>query len=308
MLTIGLGALIAAPLLLGGIGVLLTRRVETVERALAPWSPDTRFVDTRSGRVHGLDLRPPDPSVAPETILLIHGTARSIADWQEGLAHRLARAHRVVAFDEYGNGLSDRLPWGRNGIALWARQAVDVLDALGIERVTVVGHSSGGCVAAILAADHPERVTRAVFLGHGTAMDPAQIVPLLPGIGEIALARTRVFGDTFSPEHAQRQAAAFAISGTRAALLTYLRRQYTLDGLRLVTGTYEQITVPVLQVHGSRDASIPIDAARRLGARLRDTRFVELADTGHDVHIEAREALAVAIESFLEATTPGGSP
>ena len=41
-------------------------------------------------------------------ILLVHGTGRSVADWQEGFAERLARCYRVVAFDYYGHGLSDR--------------------------------------------------------------------------------------------------------------------------------------------------------------------------------------------------------
>ena len=299
-----LGAPAAFVALLVLAGSLLARRLEPVERAAAPSDPETRFLATRSGRVHVLDLGPTGGAAGGEPILLIHGTGRSIADWQEGLAGRLARSHRVVAFDEYGNGLSDRPPWGRNGIALWARQAVDVLDALGIPRATVVGHSAGGCVAAILAADHPERVARAVFLGHGTAMDPTQIVPILPGVGEVALARMRIFSTLFSAEHERRLAAAYEIRGTRASLLTYLRRQYTIDGIRLVTGTYEAIEAPVLQVHGTLDASIPIAAARRLTPRLRQVRFVAVEGIGHDVHVEAPETLAAAIEDFVVATRP----
>jgi pimeloyl-ACP methyl ester carboxylesterase len=148
--------------LLAAAGAWMSRRFETVERAKAPSDPETRFVETRSGRVHVLDLGEGD-----EVILLLHGTGRSVADWQEGLAPRLARGRRVVAIDYYGHGLSDRAHGLRYGIALWARQAIDVLDALDIERASVVGHSVGGCVAAILTADHPERVDRAVFIGHG---------------------------------------------------------------------------------------------------------------------------------------------
>ena len=189
-------------------------------------------------------------------VLLLHGTGRSVADWQEGLAERLAVDHRVVGFDYYGQGLSDRARPFRNGTALWVEQTLDVIDALGIERVTVVGHSVGGSVTAMFTADHPERVERAVFIGHGMAMDPMQWVPFVPGLGEISMGRTEVFSDVFSPEHARRLAEAYAIRGTRSGLLTYIRRQYTIDGLRLVTGTYEDITRPVLQVHGGRDASI----------------------------------------------------
>jgi pimeloyl-ACP methyl ester carboxylesterase len=157
-------------------------------------------------------------------------------------------------------------------------------------------------VAAILTADHPERVDRAVFIGHGIAMDPIQIVPLIPGFGDIRMASTRIFSDVFSVEHERRLSVAYSIRGTRAALLTFLRRQYTIDGLRLVTGTYEDIRRPVLQVHGTEDASIPISAARKLSSRLNDARFTEVEGVGHDVHVDAPIRLAEAIENFVRET------
>ncbi len=279
-------------------GALMSRRFETLDHADAPSDPETRFVETRSGRVHVLDVGAGEGE-GDGVVLLLHGTGRSVADWQEGVAGLLAARNRVVAIDYYGHGLSDRAHGWRYGIALWARQAIDVLDALGIERVTVVGHSAGGCVAAILTADHPERVDRAVFIGHGIAMDPVQIIPIMPGLGEIRLGRTRIFSDLFSPEHERRLAQAYAIRGTRAALLTYIRRQYTIDGLRLVLATYEDIRRPVLQVHGREDVSIPIGAARKLTPRLRDARFVAVEGVGHDVHIEAPDVLVEAIERFV---------
>jgi pimeloyl-ACP methyl ester carboxylesterase len=158
-------------------------------------------------------------------------------------------------------------------------------------------------VAAILTADHPERVDRAVFIGHGIAMDPMQMVPLMPGFGEIRMARTAIFSDVFSPEHERRLQAAYAIRGTRSALLTFLRRQYTIDGLRLMTGTYEDIVRPVLQVHGTLDASIPIDAGRRLSSRLNNTQFLPIVGVGHDVHVEATDQLADALDAFVSGKT-----
>lgn len=278
------------------VGSIMSLRREPVARAAAPSDPQTRFLVTRSGRTHILDV-----GEGP-VILLMHGTGRSVADWQEGLADRLAKRHRVVGFDYYGHGLSDRAHGLRYGPALWARQALDVLDALEIERVTVVGHSVGGVVAAMFSADHPDRVERSVFIGHGIAMDPMQWVPFVPGLGEIAMGGTAIFSDVFSDAHERRLAAAYAIRGTRAAMLTYIRRQYTIDGFRLLFGTYEDIETPVLQVHGTLDTSIPIDAARALTPRLRDVRFVAVEGASHDVHIDAPDVLVAAIESF-EATT-----
>ena len=96
---------------------------ETVDAPAEPWSPETRFVETRSGRTHVLDVGEGD------VILLTHGSGRSVADWQEGLAAALAETHRAIAFDNYGFGLSDRSHGWRYGNALWEQQAIDVLDS-----------------------------------------------------------------------------------------------------------------------------------------------------------------------------------
>ena len=289
------GILLAGVALVGlwGFGRWRIGHLETGDRPERPWGSETRFLQTRSGRTHILDLG------SGSVILLTHGSGRSIADWQEGLAERLARHHRVIAFDNYGFGLSDRAYHRRYGNALWAQQGIDVLDALEVKRAVIVGHSAGGVVAAYLAADHSERFRGAVFIGHGIAVDPTQWIPLVPVLGELSFAGLEVYGDTFSDLHRQRQLAAYALRGTRAALLTFIRRQFTVDGLRLLGGTYEDITMPVLQVHGSEDASIPVSAARDLSHRLGDSRFVLVEGSSHDVHIDAPDRLAEEIEAFV---------
>jgi pimeloyl-ACP methyl ester carboxylesterase len=240
-----------------------------------------------------------------EPILLVHGSGSNIAEWQEGFADALASEHRVVAFDSYGFGLSDRSHPLQYGLALWARQAVDVLDALEIKSAVVLGHSAGGAVAALLAADHPGRFRGAVFVGHGVTIDPAQFLPLIPGIGEIWAARNETLAVTFSDRdhHRQRMEATYRIRGTRAAFLVFVRRQYTIDGLRLLHA-YEDIQIPVLQVHGALDQSIPIDAGRQLGSRLANSRFVAVSESGHHVHIDSPGRLADEVIAFVAALEP----
>jgi pimeloyl-ACP methyl ester carboxylesterase len=275
-------------------GKLLMNRLEPESdpRLLESWGPETSFLSTRSGEVHLLDIG------EGEVVLLIHGSGRSVADWQDGVAEKLAESNRVVAFDNYGFGLSERNHPGEYGNALWSRQAIDVLDALEIERAVVLGHSAGAITAAILAADHPERFRGVIFTGHGFAMDPAQLVPLIPGIGELQVAQVAVIGDTFSDRHREKAEAAYQIRGTRAAYLTFNRRQYTIDGLRLLGGTYEDIKIPVLQMHGTSDESQSIESARDLSSRLLDTRFVAIDGSGHDIHIDAPDQWVEKVAKF----------
>lgn len=274
------------------IGRMQMAAREEVIRADAPMGLHAKFVETRSGRVHVLDQ-----GEGP-VIMLLHGTGRSIADWQEGLADRLSKSHRVVGIDYYGHGLSDRGFGLRFGPVLWVDQVVDVMDALQIEHASFVGHSIGGIVVARMAAKHPNRVDHAIIMGSGIAMDPIQILPFIPGVGEFAMGRTTMFTDAFSAEHAAAMKAAYAIKGTRRGLLVYIRRQYTVDGLDLLFGIFEDMEAPVLQLHGAEDASIPLEAGRKLSKRT-GAEFVEVPGASHDVHIDAPDFVVEKILSFV---------
>lgn len=275
-------------------GKAVAAQRETTElKALSPL-PGAKFLQTRSGRVHVLDIGKGPP------ILLFHGSGRSLVDWQQGLAQQLARKHRVIAFDYYGNGFSDRNPDFDYGYDLWVNQARDVLDALGVKKATVVGHSVGGVVASILAADYPERVERVVTIGTGMEIEPAQILLVLPGFGEASMARQPYYGQAYPGAHRAALEAAFKIKGTRAAFLEYARRQMTVDGVRLIFGVFEDIRVPVLHLSGSRDVNISPAAAQALSRRT-GGRFELVEGASHDAHIVAAREVAARIEKFLAA-------
>jgi pimeloyl-ACP methyl ester carboxylesterase len=283
-------------------GKLLTSSLETESdpHALAPWGPGTSFLSTRSGEVHILDIGKGD------AILLIHGSTGSIADWQESVAERLAESYRVVAFDSYGFGLSERNDAFDYGYDLWTQQAMEVLDALEIERAVVLGHSAGALTAVSLASKHPERIRGAILTGHGLTVDPAQMVPILPGIGELWAARRTVIGDTFSESYQQQAEAVHRIRGTRAAYLAFLRSQYSIAFVRsyMLSSIYEDIEVPILQIHGALDQSQDIDSARELSSRLADTRFVAIEGSDHHVHIEVPDPWVEAVTKFVASLSP----
>jgi 2-hydroxymuconate-semialdehyde hydrolase len=295
MIVIALFVLIGIGVILGAlfaIGTIMITQVETVDWQSIKAAPGAKFVTTELGRIHYIDVGEGAP------VLLMHGSGRSIADWQEGAIQRLALRHRVIAFDYFGNGFSERNGSFTYGYDLWVNEAVELLAALKIPHVTVIGHSVGGALACILAADHPDLVDHVVTIGTGMTIEPQQFLPIVPGIGEIMMANAGSFGETYSVQNRATLEAAYRIKGTRAAVLSYMRRQATVDGLRLVWGTFEDVKVPVLHISGSRDAHIPPDIARDLAQRTHG-RFVSIEGVGHMVQIEAPDRFVEAVERFL---------
>jgi pimeloyl-ACP methyl ester carboxylesterase len=120
----------------------------------------SRFLcDTKLGQVHGVTAGS-GPGTA---LLLLHQTPRSVDEFAEVMP-LLAAERRVVALDTPGYGCSDRVP-GRPTVADYAYSALQVLDALRIDRVVVVGHHTGAVIAVEMAAAFPERVERVVLSG-----------------------------------------------------------------------------------------------------------------------------------------------
>lgn len=261
-----------------------------------PWK-GASYIELDSGRTHYFDIGPRD---AP-AILLFHGSARGIADWQEGFAQELATKYRVIAFDYFGNGFSDRGFGFSYGMDLWARQGIELLDALDIREASFVGHSSGGVFAAAAAKANPDRALAVVTIGTGEAMDPMQALLLIPGIGEITLAAQAMYSETFSPAHQQFIHEAHNINGSRHAFLVYVRRQYTIDGLRIISGLFSDLPVDVMHISGGNDDLIPISAARRTAAKSGGD-FVIIEGVGHDVHVDAPSELAKVIDGYLAST------
>lgn len=283
------------------VGVAMTARVETVDWQTLDPLPGAEFVTTKTGRIHYIDEGEGPP------ILLMHGSGASIAGWQQGTIERLAAHHRVIAFDYFGNGFSERNPALTYGYDLWVDQAVELLDALKIEHVTVIGHSVGGALACVLAADHPNRVDHVVTIGTGMTIEPQQFLLLVPGVGEVVLARANSYGATYPEGNRIALEAAYKVKGTRAALLSYARRQLTFDGLRLVWGTFEDVKVPILHISGTHDVNIPHAVARDLAKRTHG-KFVSIEGATHFVQIDAPERLVEEVEKFLVEPSVKAAP
>jgi 3-oxoadipate enol-lactonase len=93
-------------------------------------------------------------------LVLLHGLGEGAADWA-GVAPAFARQRRVYAPDLRGHRRSDRP--GDYSVELMEADMRGFLDALGLDRVDLIGHSMGGLVGYLLAGDYPERVGRLIL-------------------------------------------------------------------------------------------------------------------------------------------------
>jgi len=102
-----------------------------------------------------------DPE-APAMVLLHHGLG-SIHSWRRQIPAFASAGWQVIAYDRWGYGRSDPRPGFEAGYLLQdMHEAIELLEALGLARVSLVGHSDGGTIALLMAAEYPERVERMV--------------------------------------------------------------------------------------------------------------------------------------------------
>ncbi|MFI1465560.1 alpha/beta fold hydrolase [Nocardia carnea] len=258
-----------------------------------------RLVDTRDGvRINVRVLGTGQP------VLLIHGWSLSGEAWDRQIRVLAESGYRVLAMDLRGHGGSDA-PLDGYEIDSLARDAADVLAALGTPAATVVGWSLGGMVALRLAHDHPEAVAAVVLVAsNGVAASRTESFPFgVPAHGpltailnaehddRIALRRSAV-GDPFkeppSPhvlDWLHRISLQTPSWAGRAAMRTLLGTDQT----HILGG----VPAPVTQIIGTADPALSVRGARWLSEQL-DSTLVEL-DTGHYPMLEKADEFDAAL-------------
>ncbi|WP_352564663.1 alpha/beta fold hydrolase [Mesorhizobium australicum] len=239
-------------------------------------------------------------------VLLIHGVGMNAAIWQPQI-DRMAESFDVIAIDMLGHGRSP-LPPPNPELADYADQAIRLLDHLGLDRVSVVGHSMGALVAQELALNAPERVRRIVSLNAVFRRPPElaeavrQRAVALTGHSDAAgtaLTIARWFGDPVPAElkaAAQKTASALGAVDPEGYARTY-RLFARADGDhadRLPT-----LAVPALFMTGSEDrnSSPAMSAAMARLAPL--GRCTVLPDEKHMMAVAAPDLTARHIVDFL---------
>lgn len=271
-----------------------------------------------SATLHGQDLHYVDAGDGP-AILFIHGLLGSHRSWTH-LVDELAVDRRVVAPDLFGHGASAK-PMGDYSLSAHAATLRDLLDHLGINSATLVGHSLGGGIALQFSYLFPDRVDRLVLVssgGLGRELSLLLRAPALPGAGWVLpFTASRLFrrgGDTLGKgltrlgvhggsdfAEAWRGFESLGDNESRRAFLATARAVIDPGG-QTISATprlHLAATVPTMIVWGAKDRMIPSWHAVNAHQAIEGSRLEIFERAGHFPHLEEPERFVSLLSKFM---------
>jgi pimeloyl-ACP methyl ester carboxylesterase len=279
--------------------------------------PAGRLLDVDGGGLHVLEPGLQNDGVP---IVLLHGASGNLHDMRLALGERLARDHRVDLIDRPGHGWSAR---GGDENASPSRQAAliaQTLDALGIKRAIVIGHSFAGAIVTAFALAFPERVAGLVLLApvthpwpggiawfYGLAATPvigplfARTVVLPVAFPFLQTAARTVFAPQPMPQDYVRRSA-LALLLRPAAFVANARDVAQLkESVTRQSPRYAEIKAPTVIVTGDRDTIVSPDIhSRALAAALPHARLIVLPGVGHAVQHIAADLIVAETERLAQ--------
>lgn len=235
-------------------------------------------------------------------IVLVHGSNLDSRSF-DLLTGPLAKTHRTVVMDLRFHGKSH----DAGGPVSWEGDLLEVMDAAGVQRATLLGHSLGAQIVVDFALAHPERVERLILVGPNvsgyrpTTM-PAGVEPMMQALrsGDVAGAATAL---------AAMPAMQLVAARDRQPFVTRLFSDnaglFRADPSRLVparppaTEQLERLALPVLVLVGDSDLTEAAKVADLLVARVKGARVIQLKRCGHLAPIDCPDQVLRDLEAFL---------
>ncbi len=326
-----LAVLIAIPVL--GPFLVPIPPLQGVSDAAALAGPESLFVEVEGLALHVETWPPAVPPEAASGIvgeggvgaLMLHGFGSQTRTWRhlgEALAGNGGPLPLALAFDRPAFGLTERpaaRSWGRGpnpyGPEAQVAYTLGLMDAYGLERALLVGHSAGGSLALQVALAAPERVAAlvlispAVYEGGGA---PAWTRPLLatPQLNRIGPLLMRQLGgqpgddflraayfdhDALDPLDEAAYRRALRAEGWDRALWELVKASREAD----LEAFLPQLAQPALVLSGSDDAIVPAEQSQRLARELPAARYHGIDACGHVAHEECAPATVAAVVAWL---------
>ena len=212
-----------------------------------------------------------NPEAPP--VVLLHGLGDDASSWDD-VAPALADRHRVYVPEMRGHGGSD---WpGSYSLTLMRDDVVGLLSALGLERLDIVGHSMGGIIGYLLAAERPDLVGRLVLeeAPAPVAADPPRELP-------------------------EEQPVDAGFDWMAVAALYDERNHPDPSWWNL----FARISAPTLVIAGGPSSLLPQDALAEMAAQIPDARLITILG-GHLVHEQCPDEFVAEVHAFLDPHRP----
>lgn len=247
-----------------------------------------------------------DSGVGDKCVVLLHGYLESMYVWDD-FTSLLTPSVRVITVDIPGHGISE-VKGEVHTMEMVADVLHEMLNSLGIEKVTMVGHSMGGYVSLAFCARYPEQLEGLVLLS--SSPNPDTDLKKENRRREIALVRAgkkdalaRVAPEAGFAEHNRRRLKSYIDDLVECVHIT------EDDGIvALLGGMIERVdqnemlrkcNVPQLFIMGKHDVYIPVEAAEAIIANNPQAEVAWLENSGHMGFIEEPEACAEALLKFV---------
>jgi pimeloyl-ACP methyl ester carboxylesterase len=260
-------------------------------------------------------------------VLLVHGLGTSSVTWGHNIEPLAAAGYTVLAPDLPGHGDSDKPRSLSYSPETGARLIHDFLNALGVDRVSLVGNSAGGLISGLFALDHPLRVERLVLVasgGLGRDVSWALRILSVPVLGELIYqpmllrmlgAGNRLFyrppafpeGFLPGPERLDPESRRATIKAVRSGITLFGQKKRCRIIDRLAG-----LAMPIMTVWGTEDRYIPVSHAHLIGRALPRSEVRTITECGHWPHMERADEFNALLIRFLEAglddAPPSSSP
>ncbi|KRB76072.1 2-hydroxy-6-oxo-2,4-heptadienoate hydrolase [Nocardioides sp. Root190] len=278
----------------------------TTTSATQPASDAARgaFIDVRGTSTHYHDLGEGTP------VLFLHGSGPGVsawANWQHALPV-VGRTARALALDIVGFGHTERPADVRYSLRTWTDHVWGFLDALGLDRVSIVGNSLGGRIALQMAEDDQDRLDRLVLMGSPgvgmTLTDGLKALrayePSPDNMRDLLRGHFAVDPSLISDELVQIRYEASAAPGAHEAYqLMFFHPDHAGSELAITEEQVRAVTRPSLLVHGREDSIVPVDIALTMLRLLPDADLHVFARCGHWTQIERAADFNDVIGQFL---------
>jgi len=250
--------------------------------------------------IGNLSLNVEENGVGEPALVFLHYWGGTHRTWN-GVIDRLKDTYRCVAYDSRGWGKSDA-PASGYSIADLADDASSLIQALGLTKYVLVGHSMGGKVAQLLASRNPIGLVGLILVAPATPTpthfpEEALQQQLHAYDNRETVVQTIGFlsAKTPSPEILE-QLVEDSLSGSPAATIAWPTSGIVED----ISSEVYKISIPTLVLAGERDNLDSVEQHRReVLPRITGARLEIIARSGHLIPIDEAEQLAVAIRWFV---------